>query len=136
MTQLLNAFSEDALALSLNERLLAALVVTLLCMGIVVCVLVVLMFFLKLMDKIFAFFNAKEERDKLHVENINSIPKEEVKPVVSHVTDSNDEEIVAAIIATLYNEFTKDGQPTFVVNKVKRKSDNKTMWQRESRMGS
>lgn len=136
MTDLLNAFSEDALALSLNERLLAALVVTLLCMGIVVCVLVILMFFLKIIDQIFAFVNAKAERDKIHIEKINSIPKEEVKPVVPHDADTNDEEIVAAIIATIYNEFSKNGQPTFVVNKVKRKSDNKTMWQRESRMGS
>lgn len=138
MTDLLYTFSTDITSLSLNEKLLCALIVTLLCMGIVICVLTVLMFILKGMDKIFSLINNLEEKTKLEMEKASVEVVDDALLDTLESTDipatNSDEEIVCAIFSAVYASMSDTDQRGFVVNKVKRKSDNKTLWQRESRV--
>lgn len=138
MTDLLYTFSNDISTLTLNEKLLCALIVTLLCMGIVICVLTILMFILKGMEKTFSLVNNLEEKSKLEMEkaSVDVIDDALLDTIEStNISSTNtDEEIVCAIISAIYGSMSDNDQRSFVVNKVKRKSDNKTLWQRESRV--
>ncbi len=130
MSELLKTFSTQIDTLSISEKLLAASIVTLLCMGIVISVLVLLMYVLKALEKINLYVDNKGKQKEV-VTKVETAVK--VEETVS--TTNNAEEEIAAIMACINLMYDSKNGKRFVVNKINRKSDNKVLWQTESRMG-
>lgn len=129
MDQLLYDFSTQINTLSLSDKMVCALIVSLLCMIIVLCVLTLIMFLVKTLQKVNTF--TKNNEQKQSNQNTQNLIKNDKK--------QSEEEQIAAVIACinimLEQEKSENKDTHFVVNKIYRKNDNKKLWQNESRIG-
>ncbi len=128
MAELLYVFSTQIETLTMSEKLLAASIVTVLCMSIVITVLLFLMLALKTFEKINSFVDNHPKKE-LPLEVKKEVQVEDTTPNI------DEQEEIAAIMACINIMYETKGNRNFNVNKINRKSDNKVLWQQESRIG-
>jgi len=112
MNELINQMATDVTAMTLGEKMTGGLVVTLFAMTIVVLVLVIIMYAIKALTAYVASSSKKADMKKAQASGLEK--KEQVE------VESNDEEVVAAIMAAI-NSYYASSQSKIVIKNIAKK---------------
>lgn len=128
MNDLLNQMATDITSMSVGDKMLTAMFVTLVCMLIVFFVLVVIMCIIKILEK----FVAVIDKPKAQVQTQATTT---VAPVVQTTVQDDEAEIVAVITATLQmlQQQSQDDNANvshLLVSKISNTDTGITLWER------
>ncbi|MGB5823022.1 MAG: OadG family protein [Proteocatella sp.] len=112
MNELINQMATDVTTMTLGEKMTGGLVVTLFAMTIVVLVLVIIMYAIKALTAYASSSAKKADMKKAQASGIEKIEQVAV--------ESNDEEVVAAIMAAI-NSYYASSQSKIVIKNIAKK---------------
>ena len=121
MNELIKQMATDSASMSLSEKMLGGLAVTLFSMVIVFFVLVLIMYAIKAMTSSASKVAARREA-KVIDEKSSEITIQEIS-IEPEQTSTNEEEVVAAIMAAI-NSYYASSQSKIVIRNIAKKEDN------------